>query len=409
MERVVIIGGGASGIVAAIFAKRGNNEVIVLERNSSPLKKLLMTGNGKCNYLNERYSVKNYHSENIDIVDEIISDRNINLVKDFFDKIGIIPKIKNGYYYPFSGQATTIKNALLMEAESRGVRIVTDCLVKEFAREENLYVVRTNDIDYKCNKLILATGGCTYPKTGSDGMGYDFLKKLGYDLVKPLPALVQLESNFKYAKEWSGIRCDVELSLFEDGKFVEKEEGEVQLTDYGISGICTFNLSHFIGRSLDLGKKNVVKINFVPFIETLITPWMNEYSKNNSHKNIGELLEGFLNYKLVKVILKYNEIAASKSYFELTKEEKFNLCKSLRAFPVEITKTKSFDSAQVCNGGVKLTDINKETMELLDNKGLYVIGELLDINGNCGGYNLTACFISGMLVGKSIGDNSDKN
>ncbi len=409
MERVVIIGGGASGIVAAIFASTSDNEVIVLDRNSSCLKKLLMTGNGKCNYLNERYSINNYHSENIELVDEIISDKNINLVKEFFDGLGIIPKIKNGYYYPFSGQATTIKNALLMEAEARGVKIVTDCLVSKIKKEESFYIVKTDKVDYKCDKLVIATGGCTYPKTGSDGMGYEFLRELGYDLVKPLPALVQLESNFKYSKDWNGIRTDVELNLFEDGKFIAREEGEVQLTDYGISGICTFNLSHFITRSLDLGKKNVVKINFIPFIETLITLWMNEYSKKNSNKRIGELLEGFLNYKLVKVILKYNKIDSNKYYHELSKEVKFNLCKSLRAFPVEITATKSFDSAQVCNGGLRLTDINKDTMELFDNKGLYVIGELLDINGNCGGYNLTACFISGMLAGRSIGDNSDKS
>ena len=119
MEHIIIIGGGASGIVAAIFAKNSQNEVIVLERNSTPLKKLLMTGNGKCNYLNERYSTTNYHSENIEIVDKIISDKNINSIKEFFDYLGIIPNIKNGYYYPFSKQATTIKEALLKEAQKK--------------------------------------------------------------------------------------------------------------------------------------------------------------------------------------------------------------------------------------------------------------------------------------------------
>lgn len=409
MDKVVIIGGGASGIVAAIFAKREDNQVIVLERNSTCLKKLLMTGNGKCNYLNERYSINDYHSENIEIVDKIISDKNINLVKDFFDEIGIVPKIKNGYYYPFSGQATTIKGALLMETKVRGVEIVTDCLVNEITKADNGYIVETNTGVYKCKRLVLAMGGATYPKTGSDGMGYDFLRKLGYDLIKPLPALVQLTSNFKYLKDWNGIRTDVELQLFEDGKFVAKEEGEVQLTDYGISGICTFNLSHFVTRSLELGKSNVIKINFVPFIETLITPWMSTYSQKNSHKRIEELLEGFLNYKLVKVILKYNKIDPDRFYSELSKDEKFNLCKSLRAFPVEIIDTKSYDSAQVCNGGLRLTDINAQTMELVNHKGFYVVGELLDINGNCGGYNLIACWISGMLAGKSIGDISDKS
>lgn len=403
MKKIVIVGGGASGIVAAILAKREDNQVIVLERNSTCLKKLLMTGNGKCNYLNERYSMSNYHSSNIEIVDKIISSENINNIKDFFDEIGIIPKIKNGYYYPFSGQATTIKETLLLEARVRGVEIITDCLVEEIEKSCDNYVVKTNAAKYECNKLVLAMGGATVPKTGSDGMGYHFLEKLGYNLIKPLPALVQLTSNFKYLKDWNGIRTDVDLQLFEDGKFIAEEVGEVQLTDYGISGICTFNLSHFVTRSLDLGRKNVIKINFVPFIETLITPWMNEYSRKNKYKRVGELLEGFLNYKLVKVILKFNNIDGNKYYTDLAKEEKYNLCKSLRAFPIEITGTKSYDNAQVCNGGLSLTDINYETMELVNHKNLYVIGELLDINGNCGGYNLTACWITGMLAGKSIG------
>lgn len=409
MEHIIIIGGGASGIVAAIFAKNSQNEVIVLERNSTPLKKLLMTGNGKCNYLNERYSTTNYHSENIEIVDKIISDKNINSIKEFFDYLGIIQNIKNGYYYPFSKQATTIKEALLKEAQKKGVKIVTECLVTEITKKNNSYQITTDKESYYCDKLILSTGGKTYPKTGSDGMGYLFLEKLGYSLIKPLPALVQLESNFKYLKEWNGVRADVELQLFEDNKFIAKEDGELQLTDYGISGICTFNLSHFITRSIDLNHKNVIKINFVPFIKTLITPWINNYAIKNSHKNIKELLEGFLNYKLVQVILKHNKINNDRFYKDLTKEEKFNLCKSLRAFEIEIINTKSFDNAQVCNGGLKLTDLNYKTMELKNNNGLYVIGELLDINGNCGGYNLTACWISGMLAGKSIGDKSGKS
>lgn len=401
---VLIIGGGASGIVSSIKAKNKNNKVIVLERNSEVLKKLLMTGNGRCNYLNEVYSINNYHSNNISIVDKIISSENISCVKDFFDSLGIIPKIKNGYFYPSTNQATTIKEVLVDKAKSIGVEIRCNSLVTNIRKVNNKFIVTVNEEEISCDKLVISTGGFAYPNTGSDGMGYDFLNKFNHTIIKPLPALVPLISNFKYLKEWDGVRSDVVLELFEDGKFVSSETGEVQLTSYGISGICTFNLSHFVTRGLELGKKEVIKINFVPFIETLITPWMDNYSKLNSNKNLDKLLSGFVNKKLVPIILKVSNLDKNLFYKDLSNEEKLVLCKNLSSLEVEIISTKSFDNAQVTSGGVSLLEINPNTMESLKVNNLYIIGELLDINGNCGGYNLTTCWISGLLAGSDIND-----
>lgn len=406
MQKVIIIGGGASGIVAAIKAKRENNQVIVLERNSVSLKKLLMTGNGKCNYLNEVYHKEFYHSQSPELIDEVISPRNVTLAKNLFEDLGVVGKIKNGYYYPFSNQATTIKNALLFEATNLGVEFVYDCRVMDVSKKDKFSII-TDQGKFTSDIVVFAMGGCSYSKTGSDGFGYELLEKMGHQIIKPLPALVQLESNFKYRKEWNGIRTDVELNLFEDGQFLSKEKGEVQLTDYGISGICTFNLSHFVSRGLDCGKKEVIKINFIPFVETLITPWMHQFALKNQTKKLGELLEGILNYKLIPIILKTVGVSSESYYAELSKEEKLKLCKYLRAFPIEITGTKGFDAAQVSNGGVSLEEINLKTMESLKVKGLYIIGELLDLTGNCGGYNLTECWITGMLAGKDIGDLCD--
>ena len=403
---VLIIGGGASGIVSSIFAKNDKNKVIVLERNNDVLKKLLMTGNGRCNYLNESYSMNNYHSENIDIVDKIISSDNISKVKDFFDSLGIIPKIKNGYFYPSTNQASTIKEVLYDKAKSIGVDIRCNSLVTNIDKVNDKFIVTVNNEKIETTNLIISTGSFAYPNTGSDGMGYDFLKKFNHTIIKPLPALVPLISNFKYLKEWDGVRSDVSLELFEDGKFISKEDGEVQLTNYGISGICTFNLSHFVTRGLDIGKKEVIKINFVPFIETLITPWMDNYSKLNSSKNLDKLLSGFLNKKLVSIILKVSDLDKNLYYKDLSNEEKLTLCKNLKGLEVEIISTKSYENAQVVNGGVSLLEINPNTMESLKVNNLYIIGELLDINGNCGGYNLTTCWISGMMAGCDI---SDKN
>ena len=403
---VVIIGGGASGIVSSIFAKKKNNKVVVLERNDKVLKKLLMTGNGRCNYMNESYSTKNYHSEDIDIVDKIISSDNIEMVKSFFEELGVVPKIKNGYYYPYSNQALTIKNMLEEKAISSGVEIRYNSLVTDVCRENDKFVILCNDEKIVCDKLVISTGGRAYPKTGSDGKGYQFLSNFNLDMVEVVPALVQLESDFKYLKDWDGVRSDVRLELFEDDKYIDFEEGEVQLTNYGISGICTFNLSHYVTRGIK-NHKYTMSINFVPFIETLITPWMDNYAKKNSDKNISKLLEGFLNTKLIDIILKVSNIDGNKYYSDLDNSEKLVLCKNLRGLKLNITGSKGFDSSQICSGGLKLTEIDPNTFECNKIKGLYVIGELLDMNGNCGGYNLTTCFISGILSGRSIGDKYD--
>ena len=407
MDRVIVVGGGASGVVAAIFAKREDNEVIILEKNKECLKKILVTGNGKCNYLNELYNKKFYNSENMEFIDEIITSKNILKVKDFFDDLGIVSKIKNGYYYPFSNQAVTIKNALIKRAIDLGVKIINNVEVKEISKDKDLFKVVTSEKNYTCSKLVIATGSYAMPKSGSTGDGYKFMESFGIEIVPVVPALVQLIGDFKYQKEWTGIRSDVRLSLFEDDKFILEEEGEIQLTDYGISGICTFNLSQVVSRGLFNGKKEVIKINFLPFVEDLVTNWLIDYSLKHKGYTIRELLEGILNYKLVEILLKYNKINPNKDFFSLTKEEKYSLIKSLRGLEIKITGTKGFDSCQVCNGGVKLTEINPKTMECLKVKGLYVTGELLDITGNCGGYNLTNCWISGMLAGMSIGEVND--
>ena len=403
--KIIVVGGGCSGVVAAINAKNKDNEVVILERNNTLLKKLLLTGNGRCNYFNEIYSIDNYHSNNMDLVNDFISDKNITMSKEFFDNLGIVPKIKNGYYYPYSNQAVSIKDILVNEVNRLGIKVIYDTYVEDIEKEDK-FIIKTNNEEYICDKLILSTGSFAYPKTGSDGIGYSILEKLGHTIIKPVPALVQLNANSKYLKDWDGVRSDVYLELFEDGEYLTKEEGEIQFTNYGISGICTFNLSHFISRGLEENKKYVVKINFVPFIKTLISPWLYEYANKNKEKDIYELLEGFLNKKLIPIILKESNIKSSKKYDELTKEEKVKLINSLRHFKVEITSTKGFDSSQVCNGGVSLDEINIDTMESKIVKDLYIIGELLDINGNCGGYNLTECWISGILSGKSIGEDN---
>ncbi len=401
---IVIVGGGVSGVISAIrICQNSNYKVLILERNDKLLKKLLLTGNGRCNYFNEDRSTLNYHSENMELVNEFITDYNLDRVLKFYDDIGIIPKIKNGYYYPYSNQASSVYDCLVSEVLSLGVEVKYNYLVNDIKRDNDKFIINDSIV---CDKLIISCGSCAYPKTGSDGMGYEFLRKLGHNIIEPVPALVQLVSDNKYCSMVSGVRSDVVLSLYEEDKFISSEEGEVQLTDYGISGICTFNLSHYVSRGLINGKSEVIKVNFIPFIKDDYMEWFYNFSCCHRSKNIFELLSGFMNKKIINMILKYNDIKDDEFYYDLSFDKKRDLIKSLTEFSYNIVGTKGFSSGQICNGGVNLSCINMRSCESLVVPNLYITGELLDINGNCGGYNLMMCVISGLLVGDDISDKS---
>lgn len=406
MEKVIIIGGGASGLVAAIHAKNKTNEVIILERNNICGKKILVTGNGRCNYWNEDQNLKHYHSTNKDILPAILTESNKKQVLSFFASIGIVPKIKNGYYYPFSNQATSIKNALVLEAIKEGIKIKNNCLVTDIEKCKDKFVVSTTTEKIIADKLIIATGSKAAPKTGSDGMGYDFVSKFNHTIIKPLPALVQLKTMGSYLKQWAGIRVDVTLSLYENNNLIKKESGQLQLTDYGISGICTFNLSNYIARGLYDNKEETIKINFLPFLpsttkEEYLT-WLEERNSLVKNRTIKELLEGFLDPKLVDIILKQTKISINTKYNDLKKEYKYELINNLTSFSVHVIGTNSYEQAQVCSGGVPLSQIDPNTMQSKFTKNLYLVGEILDVDGDCGGYNLSFAWISGMIAGVAI-------
>ena len=407
MERIVIIGGGASGLVAAIYSKSENNEVIILERNAECGKKILATGNGKCNYWNEDQSLTHYHSENNELISEIITFDNQKEILNLFNNLGIIPKIKHGYYYPFSNQAETVREALLKAVRSKNIEIKNNFLVENVKKTKNKFTITSRNETITADKVIISTGSFASPKTGSTGMGYHFLAKFGHNIIEPLPALVQLIAKFPYLKDWKGIRTDVILKLEEDEKIIAEDSGELQLTDYGISGICTFNLSSFVSRGLKNNKEEIIHINFLPFLkeDSNIMKWFDERNEILKSPTLYELLNPILNYKLVKIILKVSRLQGGLSWNELFEEEQLTLVENLINFKLEIINTKSFDNAQSCSGGIPLTEINLKTMESLMEKNLFITGELLDINGDCGGYNLSLAWISGMLAGRASKEN----
>ena len=395
--KVAIIGGGISGVIASIYASE-NNEVTILERNNTLLKKLLLTGNGRCNYFNSNQNISNYNSSDLDLLKEIITEDNIEKALNFYNNIGIIPKIKDGYYYPYSNKAESMKESLIKEVELNNIKVITNYLVENIEIRNNKFIIN-NELYF--DKVIISTGSYAAPKTGSDGIGYKLLNKLNLDIIKPLPALVQLKGNETYFKEWNGIRSYAKVSLYENNKFIKEEVGELQLTNYGLSGICIFNLSGRLKIGLDKGNKESIRINFLPFV-TDIEEFLINRNKLLKNRNIIELLESIINYKLIKIILKEANIKEDKSFDELNNLEKEKLFNNLINFNVDITDTNDFDSSQVCSGGLDLNEINTKTMETKKIKNLYVIGELLDIDGLCGGYNITASTISAILAGENI-------
>ena len=390
MAKVGIIGGGYSGVISAIYAS-SNNEVTILERNNTLLKKLLLTGNGRCNYFNSVITLDKFHSYNEELIGDIITMDNIEELDNFYTNLGLIPKIKNGYYYPYSNQATSVKDLLVSKLNELKVNIKTDYLVEKVEKKNNKFIVN-GELEF--DKIIISTGGKAYPKTGSDGIGYDLLKSFNHNITKITPSLVQITSDNKYLKDLSGIRSEANLTLFENGKKIKEEQGELQFTDYGISGICTFNISSYLRDGID---NKYILVNFMPIDIKSFTLFM-----EGSSNTIFERLEGILNYKLIKVLLKLSNINEKDKWKNITSKQKEDLINNLFNYKVNITGTKSFDNAQVCSGGLSLTEINTKTMESKLVEGLYVTGEVLDLDGDCGGYNLTLCFITGYIAGVNV-------
>lgn len=405
MSKIIVIGGGASGLVSAIFAKNTNNEVIILEKNNIAGKKILITGNGKCNYFNEDFTINHYRSTNIKILSNITNNENKNKVLELFNNIGILPKIKNGYYYPNSNQAITIRESLVKECLLKGIEIKYNTIVENIEYNNNKFKITTTNNTYTCDKLIISTGSKSAPNTGSDGFSYQMLPKFNHTIIKPLPALTPLNCEGNFFKDISGVRTDAGITMMENNNIISKETGELQITNTGISGICVFQLSGRIIRSIENNNKVEVSINFLPELNLNNTKEVVNFlnNRNNIVKNrtISELLDGLLNYKLVNLFLKLSKINRDTNWNNLTKEEKEKLSKYLYSFKLKIQNSYSFDKSQVTSGGIPLTEININTMESLKQKNLYLTGELLDVDGDCGGYNLAFAWLSGIIAGSN--------
>jgi len=399
--KVAVIGAGPSGIISALTINK-KNQVFLIDSNDKVGKKILITGAGHCNYWNSLIDISKYQTDDYRNLEKIITKNNQDVVLSYLDSLGIYPRIKNSYYYPYSNQATSVRQILENSLNKNNINLLLNTKVLSINKTNNSFRIITDKQELLVDKVIIATGSKAYPKTGSDGSGYTIAKTLGHKINPVLPALTKLITNDDSIKDWENVRCDSIVKLFIDGKLSKEEFGEIQLTKDGISGICTFNISSLASKALYQKNKVEVLIDFLPNIDGY--SFLEDRSKKLNNQTIEKILESIFNYKLLFLLLKKANIKREDMWDKLTNEEKNRLVATIKNFKLLITGTESFDKSQVCTGGVSLKEINPNTMESIIIPNLYLCGEILDVDGECGGYNLSFAFISGYLAGSGIND-----
>ncbi len=404
-RKIIVIGGGASGMAAGIMAARQGAAVTILEHMDRVGKKLLSTGNGRCNLGNESFSPDCYRCTQKDFPGKVLKQFGVEDAKKFLRSFGIVIKNKNGYLYPQSEQAAAVVDLFRLELERQQIQVITGCSVKGILfQNTDDFLIQTNIGKIRGDQVILAAGSRAAPFTGSDGSGYQLAESLGHRILSPLPALVQLRCEGRFFKQLAGVRCEGKVALYSNGKKLAEDLGEIQLTDYGISGIPVFQVSRFASVALEKKKEVKAVLDFLPSMDREeARDFLLLRRKQFGHVKWGDFLTGILPKKLASVVLKQTDadleqMAAKQpvAFFE-------QLVKQIKAFEVKVTATNSYEQAQICCGGVDTRQIRPENLESRLIPGLYLVGELLDVDGICGGYNLQWAWSTGCLAGRSAG------
>lgn len=401
--KIGIIGAGASGLIAAITAAKEGADVTLIEKKDRIGKKILATGNGKCNFTNSSMSAIDFRSQSNTIFSDYISQFNEANVISFFQDLGMLIKEKNGYFYPRSEQASTVLDMLRSQIKEQNIVILTEKYPISIAKKKKNFelLLNTNEKLY-FDRIIIASGSFAGEKKRDDYTGYTYAKNLGHTLIPIVPALVQVRAKGKEFKSISGVRCDANISLYINDKFITQEFGELQLTDYGISGIPVFQLSRYVSYGIYEKKKVTVKIDFLPEYEK--EAWIafvkNKWEHSSKDLTCEEFFQGFLNKKLNLMFLKTAGIKAEMPLKQLKYSKLEETICSMKCWNIEIEGTNPYENAQICAGGVSMDEIDLN-MESKIVPGLYFAGEVLDVDGRCGGYNLQWAWTSGYLAGKN--------
>lgn len=303
---VAVIGGGASGLMASIASALAGADTIILEHMDRVGKKILATGNGKCNYTNEVQGLSCYRGENPAFAVPVFRQFDQKKTVAFFREIGIEPKIKNGYYYPASEQAASVLDVLRMEAAYTGVKEIVSCEIKAIKRQGDFFLIRTGTGDFRVKSIIFATGLFASPKSGCDGSALPYIEHFGHHIIDIVPALVPLQCRQSFFKMLAGIRAEVSIRLYINGAETTRERGELQLTDYGISGIPVFQISRYATRALKQKKQVYAQIDFMPHrsfgeVNDLLKL---RFCMNAHGKDASQAMIGLCNKKLAEVLLK---------------------------------------------------------------------------------------------------------
>ena len=415
-RQICVIGGGAAGLAAAISAARAGADVVVLEHRERAGKKLLSTGNGRCNYTNAALACNRYFSGCPEAVASVLYRYPAGSIVSFFESIGVLPFQKDGYYYPASGQAAAVLSCLLAECAHRQVDLRCSVEVRSITRKKDKFCVSfakqaANGEDgcapartVCCDAVILACGGQAAPVTGSDGSGYTLAKSLGHSIRRPFPALTPLKTEARRLKNLAGVRARAEASLHINRRLAGKDLGEVQFNEGNLSGIVIFQLSHRAVEAVLQQKKTEIRLNFLPDMTSgQAASFFARRRRQLGHKALAEWGIGLFHQKVWLQMIKEAGMPPDLPVWKQKPAAMAHLQATTMDFRFPVAGYLGFDSAQATAGGVDLHEIDPGTMESKKTPGLYLCGELLDADGLCGGYNLHWAFATGLAAGTAAG------
>ena len=398
MKTVVVIGGGASGMMAALSAAERENKVVLLERQQRLGRKLLATGNGRCNLTNTAASPEHYHGAEADFVRPALAKFTVEETLAFFHALGLLTVTEyGGRIYPLSNSANSVLDVLRFALERAGVELRCGCPAREIRRREQGYSVLTDEGRLEADALIVACGGCAGAKLGGVMDGYTLLKPLGHKRTGLYPSLVQLLTAPELPRALKGVRCPTSLRLTAGESLLAESAGELQFTETGVSGPAVFDLSRAASTG---GEGLMLHIAFLPQSEDQVLTLLRQRQEGFPDLETGEVLTGMVHNRLGRMLVKHANLNAGLPLRSLGDRELRALAAVLRDLTLPVRGTEDFDHAQVTAGGIKTGGFNPETLESWFMPGLFVCGELLDVDGDCGGYNLQWAWSSGHLAGR---------
>ena len=394
---ILVVGGGASGLIAAITAARRGASVTVLERSKKPLMKLLRTGNGRCNLTNTGTDRFVYHGTDPSFAHAVLKNFSVQETIALFLSLGVYTTNHDGWVYPYSEQAESVAKNILMECSRLHIKIKNNETVTRIVRTASGFDVSTKTWTYHADKVILATGSSASLSDSEEENGPSLAAALGLPCVNRTPALVPLITESVGKPGWAGVRVSGKVSLYTGDLFISSEEGQLQLTDYGISGIPVFCISGNAAKLMDAGQSCSVKIDFFPDMDAEALRAFLDFRKESLRRNEPDLLlTGLFPEKLIPVLTQKNTLTDTRA-----------LTQSIKSFRLKLKGTLGARYAQVLGGGVATDAVNPETCESRLHPGLFLTGELLDIDAACGGWNLQFAWSTGVLAGRAAAKEID--